>query len=437
MNPYSWAASHGWPWCGLALAAVLAGCDQPLDRFQTNRIYAKRLELTADAEMDSILSETHLVLEELFGTPNEPRWPAVFAGDERFSALVSLDRLQRAAGAVRSDEQDVHYGLYREHCVDCHGLTGDGLGPASRLLNPYPRDFRLGKIKYKRTPHGKKPTRDDLRWILQHGIVGTGMPSFRLLNEEDLEALIDYVIYLSIRGEVERKLLTEAAFEMDWEGGERFSLASDEPNSVQTIVQSVSEAWAAAAESLLPVSPPEEMETWAASSNFSTASPDALQTSIDNGRQLFSGKVANCASCHGPRGEGDGVTTDFDDWTKDWTVQAGLDPRDKEQLEPMLELGALKPRAIQPRNLHQGNFRGGSTPEDLYRRIVHGIDGTPMPSVPLKPENPQGLSQREVWDLVNYLLSLSVKSEHDAPPAPELAVSRAKSDIAPRRKSDG
>ena len=72
----------------------------------------------------------------------------------------------------------------------------------------------------------------------------------------------------------------------------------------------------------------------------------------------------------------------------------------------MLELGALKPRNILPRNLRIGVYRGGSRPIDLYLRIAQGIDGTPMPAAAMKPANPQGMTEEEVWDIVNYVLSL-------------------------------
>ena len=84
---------------------------------------------------------------------------------------------------------------------------------------------------------------------------------------------------------------------------------------------------------------------------------------------------------------------------------AGLNPKEKQDLAPMLELGALKPTNIFPRNLTLGVFHGGSSPEELYTRIVNGIEGTGMPAAPLKPANSQGLTNEEVWDLVNYLRS--------------------------------
>ncbi|MEO8269759.1 MAG: cytochrome c [Aureliella sp.] len=413
--------------CVFALGSII-GCDVPIDAFENNRLFAKRLELTESVELEPARGDVDAILLELFGTPDQPRWPEFLQSNDQTSHLVSIDRLQRAAGAVRSDEKDVHYGLYREHCILCHGIAGNGLGATSRLLNPYPRDFRLGKFKFKSTPIGSRPTRDDLQHLLRLGIAGTSMPSFARLPDDDIEALIDYVIYLSIRGEVERGLLMRATYELDLDAGERL-IDSDQPgsggvaltqadmnikpydNNISELVTNVARKWADAGARKLPVPMPPEDFLIVGSELPNEAARERLAESIAHGRELFQGKVANCASCHGPLGTGDGTVNDYDDWTKDWTTQAGLDPLDKQQLRPMFKLGALKPRHILPRNLQLGVYHGGSLPEDLATRIMLGIEGTPMPALPMLPENPLGLTQADVWDLVNFLLSLPEQAD--------------------------
>lgn len=404
---------------------LIAGCDAPIDAFNSNEIFAKRFELTTDSlVMDEPTEDAAVLLEELFGTPDDPKWPA-FLSDDRSEPLVSQDRLRRAAGAVSSDEDGRHSGLFREHCVVCHGVSGDGLGPSAALLNPYPRDFRMGRFKFKSTPIGKKPTRHDLRRLLLNGIVGTSMPSFQQLeheSDESIESLIDYIIYLSVRGELERRLLMDAAMDLDIESGEQlYDPAMKESDAdgfervwskIESVAIKVEESWKAADEQTIKVKgPPEGFALLGAHTDSSIA----VAESIANGKKLFQGNVASCAFCHGMDAMGDGQQVNYDDWTRDWTALAGLNPKDEEELAPMLELGALKPRNILPRNLQFGIYRGGSSPEDLYTRIVNGIEGTPMPAAPLKPENPQGLSNEEVWDIVNYLLSFKpAASTHQA-----------------------
>lgn len=391
----------------LALIFAVSGCDVPIDSFGTNQLVAQRLEMTESLSMEQPSQDAGQLLEEMFGTPDDPQWPESLDG-----CGVSLGRLQLAAGPVRSDEQGKHWGLYREHCIACHGVSGDGRGPSAALLNPYPRDFQLGKFKFKSTAGGKKPTRGDLRQILGHGIVGTGMPSFALLNDEESEALIDYVVYLSVRGEVERELLTFAAFNLDIDSGERLiagksSTAADR-ELLNRLGSKVVASWADAEAHAVgaQVGPPAGYPLFG-SKDLSSSDQERLAQSIVNGEKLFQGNVAGCAFCHGMEARGDGQQNNYDDWTRDWTVLAGLNPQEKSELKPMLELGALKPRTILPRNLRQGHFRGGNQPGDLYTRIVCGIDGTPMPAAPMKPDNALGLTQAEVWDIVNFLLSLS------------------------------
>ena len=103
--------------------------------------------------------------------------------------------------------------LYAEHCVHCHGTSGDGDGPTAKYLNPRPRDYRLGRFKYKSTIDAARPTRNDLARIIKHGIPGTYMPSFLLLEEGESAALVEYVRWLSMRGEFERRLSAELAGE--------------------------------------------------------------------------------------------------------------------------------------------------------------------------------------------------------------------------------
>ncbi len=404
----------------LSALALIAGCYAPIESFDSNRIYAKRLELETGSELDPAARDIQLILERLFGTPDQPQWPDMLDQSDELGSIVSLERLARAAGPISSDEAGTHFGLYRKHCIACHGTSGDGLGATSRLLNPYPRDFRLGKFKTKSTPIGSKPTRDDLRRLLLSGIPGTSMAAFDLLDESDVEALIDYVIYLSIRGEVERALLVEAAFQLDYQDGDRLldvELEQSNPaefaeawNSIESIVERVAIKWSRAAENVPEVTgPPVGFPIVGQVNASDTEMAKRLDASIEHGRELFQGGVASCAKCHGLTAMGDGLTEDFDDWTKDWSVSAGLNLTDRAAIKPMLALGALKPRTIQPRNLRSGVFRGGSRPIDLYYRIIHGIEGTPMPAVALQPENPLGLSKTDVWDLVNYLLNLPLE----------------------------
>ena len=103
------------------------------------------------------------------------------------------------------------YGIYRRQCLHCHGVSGAGDGPTSAFLYPTPRDYRRGLFKFTSTPYGARPHRDDLRRTVRNGLHGTSMPAFEaLLSDVEIEQVIDYVIFLSIRGETELSLIDEA-----------------------------------------------------------------------------------------------------------------------------------------------------------------------------------------------------------------------------------
>ncbi len=97
--------------------------------------------------------------------------------------------------------------LYMHHCMHCHGVTGDGNGPTAKYLSPLPRDYRQGIFKFISTTDAvKRPSRDDLTRTLRLGIPGTYMPSFAMLKDHEVKNIIEYVRWLSMRGEYEIQL---------------------------------------------------------------------------------------------------------------------------------------------------------------------------------------------------------------------------------------
>jgi mono/diheme cytochrome c family protein len=101
--------------------------------------------------------------------------------------------------------------------------------------------------------------------------------------------------------------------------------------------------------------------------------PDLDLAAAGRGRMLYA--EAGCTSCHGERGRGNGPSA------PDLKDETGL--------------------RIRPADLRfPGQFKNGATPEDVYRTLVTGLDGTPMPSY-------QGvLEERQLWDLVAFVRSL-------------------------------
>jgi mono/diheme cytochrome c family protein len=84
--------------------------------------------------------------------------------------------------------------LYQEACAPCHGLSGDGQGPAAPGLYPQPHDFTKGLYKFRTTPITAMPTDADLVRTISEGIPGTAMPAWkRLLSPSQRLALAHYL----------------------------------------------------------------------------------------------------------------------------------------------------------------------------------------------------------------------------------------------------
>ncbi len=441
----------------LPALAVVAGCSRDSSRFnaqfEPNLVHAMKYQISEGIPMEDALADANWIVDGMFGTPDEPKLPEALQHED-FADLISLDRIKVAAGPVAEGS-----GLYRQHCVSCHGVTGNGRGELSGTLEPYPRDYRMGVYKFKSTKRGAKPTRDDLARSIRNGIAGTPMKKIPELSEDDVQALVDYVIYLSIRGELERALLDDAIFELDLEDGERIvdrqfgqslqgdgrkgveekvkawkdsgeseedpraelaeqlELFDDSMDIANDILADLADEWLEAADDVVEVPEiPTNIPVANSHAEFLALSQgdtaEAMAASVKRGQELFIGKIASCSKCHGDKGHGDGQNKDYDDWTKDWTARVGLNPEDTETLIPLMARGAMPPKNAMPRNFSEGVFRGGETAEDLYRRIWQGIEGSPMPGATFVPEQ---YEEDDIWHLINFVRSVNQAQPESAP----------------------
>ncbi len=394
---------------------ALCGCkaERPIE-FEPNMVFAKGIEIQTGSSMQKGLDQTQVVLKRLFGTPTDPKLPDLLKAEE-YADLISFERVKAAGHIVGK------VGLYEKHCATCHGVVGNGRGTTAALLDPYPRDYRAGKFKYKTTQRGAKPLREDLEYVIGHGIDGTSMKAIPELKPDDVKVLTDYVIYLSIRGELERNLLRQAE-EIDFDAGdnlfdvtletstdsEKKALFEEQQKTVEEALTEICENWVEAVDRVKAIpAVPEGIPVPATRAEVLAAklSPDdsPLKKSIERGGEIFRTEAAACGKCHGKEGYGNGTNVDYDDWTKEWTMRIGIEPTDEESQIPLVARGALPPRRILARDFRLGLFRGGSEPEKIYRRIAEGIDGTPMPAAAVPPE--------DIWHLVNFVRSFESPPE--------------------------
>ncbi|MCP3916486.1 MAG: cytochrome c [bacterium] len=299
------------------------------------------------AETDIPFAEDVALVEEELGLEfAEPlaeaseHWFGLDSSEFRQSGLVDHARI--ASGRR----------LYEANCQGCHGADGDGGGAAARFLSPRPRNFRKGVFKFTSTATFEKPLRSDLLRVITTGLAGSAMPSFFLIPEEHRLDLVEYVRYMSMRGEFETLMLDVTYDE------EEFADATE-------MAEIVRERWLPSElRALLPTTP-------------ETPDDDA---SVARGRELFlEDALTSCAKCHGATGKGDGPSaTGFED---DW----GYD--------------------IVPRDFTGGVFRAGESAEDLWRSIATGINGTPM------GQFSGSIGSDQIWDLVHFVQSLTVEAK--------------------------
>jgi mono/diheme cytochrome c family protein len=307
-----------------------------------------KINILSPEKLDSkVRGQLEAALEKHFGTPRAPKVDGI-ADDIR--TALKLDAKTLAEGSV----------AYRANCLHCHGLTGNGRGPTAPWVNPHPRDYRQGIFKFtsinstvinpatgKEDPalggNVRKPRREDLLRTLREGIESTSMPSFSLLSESELQALVSYVIHLSMRGDVEYTLMQ---LYLKGIGDEDFQ------GQVNDTLEAIANRWLAAGDPRNVIRPDPAVKD---PINKSGPPDGALlaqrKESAKRGYELFSSSgAAGCIGCHKDYGRQSAYF--YDSWG---TIGRAAD-------------------------LTTGVYRGGRRPIDFYWRIHSGVPGSSMPA---------------------------------------------------------
>ncbi len=311
-------------------------------------------------------------LDAFFGTPAEPRiFPKANDPILKDEIKPKLNDLNKIAEELQLTPEILTKGasLYRTNCQTCHGVTGAGDGPAGKYLAPLPRDYRQGAFKFISTGYDfsgdkvrARPHRDDLARTIRKGLDGSSMPAFPTFSDADIQAIVSYVIHLSLRGEVEYRFLRIAADKKIAEedpDGDPEALPEFATKQLDRLLK----LWKKCNEKTLTID----------EDPYSTL--DSKLEAASRGHKLF---LENCASCH--IGYGRDAKLKFDAW------------------------GSI----TKPRNLSGEGYRVGRTPHDIYTRIYDGIPGAGMPEKRDLLANPtekeQGRSR--MWDLVYFVYYL-------------------------------
>jgi mono/diheme cytochrome c family protein len=337
--------------------------------------------------IDELRNPVQAVVREKFGGPDWPR------ADERWPLDKSFARGE---------------SVFRQHCARCHGVTGDGESPAAHSQTPRPRDFRAGLFKWTSTKRRNKPTRHDLQETLRLGVPGTAMPPFDKLPVAERDSVVEYVRWLAMAGECERKLSIEllaSGFSIA-DVAERLANGETREAIRQEVAQLLSDEF----KTLVDDAIRDVMNDWQQAEHETnivrpkTAAIPVNADSIARGKALYQNEKLKCTLCHGTGGKGDGEYT-----RRRWPMPGST----KKYAEEGLHDDWGYPQPVP--DLTEGVYRGGGGTDDLYRRIVAGITGTAMP-----PYN-RSLSDAEVWDLIHYVRSLRSEKPLREPTAPRRA----------------
>lgn len=234
---------------------------------------------------------------------------------EGFDVALAAEQSQSDSNAQAIDVSErgeqIGYALYVSQCARCHGVNGDGNGAGkdSPTFATLPRDLTAGQYRFISTTNGVASD-DDLRYVIEEGLPSAGMPGFAILTDAQVDSLVAYLDHIWV----------------------------DRPQ------------------------PGPRVEI--------TPTPTFTTAMREQGAELY---AANCASCHGETGAGDGPAAAF--------------------------IEDYPGHPLPPADLAAGEVKAGADPVQLYYRIAAGI---PNGNTPLMPSYGH-LSPDQIWAIVAYL----------------------------------
>jgi mono/diheme cytochrome c family protein len=174
-------------------------------------------------------------------------------------ALWLLATLARAAPAPEGA------ALYHNYCSVCHGDKGDGKSRAAGALSTMPRDFTSADSR-------RELSRERIAAVVAHGKAGTAMVGWKTqLSETDIARVTDYVYSRFVQGQPTAEA---AAISGTKAHGGREADAASTPARV----------------------------------DMTAGLPNGLKGDSKRGGAFY---LANCATCHGARGDGAGPRAYF------------------------------------------------------------------------------------------------------------------------------
>lgn len=242
--------------------------------------------------------------------------------------------------------------IYYYRCMPCHGVMGEGDGPAAASMWPRPRDFTTEnfanetlqpKFKFRTTKQGWLPTDEDLFRTISRGLTGTDMEGWAdVLSADEIWQVIAHL-----------KTLSPA-----WNDPEHIARNPNDPVVVKEYT---------------------EFERSSPVIDYAALQPPAVTPRlIQEGKEVF--LRFRCFECHGyeARGDGPALGQHYDDWGY----------------------------RLWPQNLAAPfNFKAGHAIKDIYRTFANSLDGTVMPvysAVILDKDDPKN-GEHMQWALAAFV----------------------------------
>lgn len=256
---------------------------------------------------------------------------------EKFDAPMKL-----GGKWISSDTLNLGHDIYMNNCMSCHGVNGDGQGPASQGSMPLPRNFKAGLFKFAQVSAGELPRDEDLIHTIRYGLRGTPMLPWDL-SDEQLYAVVQYI-----------KTFSEVW--KDGKPGEMMEMSKDPWG-----VQKASEA-------------------------------------IAQGEKIYHG-LAQCYSCHPSYTSMDKISQ----YSEELTGSAVTSLRDHVNVSTNLD--SSYGTKVMPPDFTKTHIKTGGAIKDIYWVLGVGVGGTAMPSWKgvLSPSGDPEESERNQWALAYYV----------------------------------
>ena len=198
----------------------------------------------------------------------------------RFARALLL-ALLCAAASVQAQTASDPAVLYHNYCSVCHGDRGDGKSRATGALSTVPRDFTSAASK-------QELTRERIALAIAHGRPGTAMVGWKTqLSANDIERLAEYVHTRFVQGQA-------APAGAPTISGTR-AHGGREADVAQLRGREADAAAATASTSVPQI-------------DMTAGLPNGLKGDPKRGGAFY---LANCATCHGARGDGAGPRAYF------------------------------------------------------------------------------------------------------------------------------